>query len=83
MRKYGFGSYLIGGGAYPNNNKHASVSDWVDLAEAMYQASVDDSLDGSTIHTIWGTDAVHGHNNVIGATIFPTILGWEPQKIPT
>ena len=20
---------------------------------------------------LWGTDAVHGHNNVIGATIFP------------
>ncbi|TDQ51338.1 glycoside hydrolase family 3 protein [Permianibacter aggregans] len=71
MRRYGFGSYLNGGGAYPNNNKHTSIDDWVLLAEQMYQASIDDSLDGSRIPTMWGTDAVHGHNNVIGATLFP------------
>lgn len=71
MRKYGFGSYLNGGGAFPNNDKHATPSDWVKLAEAMYQASIDDSLDGNSIPTMWGTDAVHGHNNVIGATLFP------------
>jgi len=75
MRRYGFGSYLNGGGAFPNNNKHATPSDWIDLAEAMYQASIDDSLDGSTIPTMWGTDAVHGHNNVIGATLFPHNIG--------
>ena len=75
MRKYGFGSYLNGGGAFPNNNKHATPNDWVDLAESMYQASIDDSLDGSTIPTMWGTDAVHGHNNVIGATLFPHNIG--------
>lgn len=71
MRKYGFGSYLNGGGAFPNNDKHATPEDWVNLAEAMYQASIDDTLDGSNIPTMWGTDAVHGHNNVIGATLFP------------
>lgn len=71
MRKYGFGSYLNGGGAFPNNNKHSTPADWIKLAEDMYQASIDDSLDGINIPTIWGTDAVHGHNNVIGATLFP------------
>jgi beta-glucosidase len=75
MRKYGFGSYLNGGGAFPNNNKHATPNDWVTLAEDMYQASVDDSLDGISIPTMWGTDAVHGHNNVIGATLFPHNIG--------
>ncbi|MDK2594996.1 glycoside hydrolase family 3 protein [Pseudoalteromonas obscura] len=75
MRKYGFGSYLNGGGAFPNGDKHASVADWVALAESMYQASIDASLDGSTIPTMWGTDAVHGHNNVIGATLFPHNIG--------
>ena len=44
MRKYGFGSYLNGGGAFPNNDKHASAADWIELAEKMYQASIDDSL---------------------------------------
>jgi len=75
MRKYGFGSYLNGGGAFPNNNKHSTPQDWIALAEQMYQASIDDSLDGSSIPTMWGTDAVHGHNNVIGATLFPHNIG--------
>ncbi|GHA13313.1 glucan 1,4-beta-glucosidase [Arenicella chitinivorans] len=82
MRRYGFGSYLNGGGAFPNNNKHATPQDWVALAEAMYQASVDDTLDGSSIPTIWGTDAVHGHNNVIGATLFPHNIGLGATNNP-
>ncbi|MBD3586457.1 glycoside hydrolase family 3 protein [Salinimonas sp. HHU 13199] len=83
MRKYGFGSYLNGGGSFPDGNKQATLEDWISLADKMYEASVDDSLDGSTIPTMWGTDAVHGHNNVIGATLFPHNIGLgamhEPQ----
>tara|TARA_R110002167_G_scaffold84295_8_gene229247 strand:- start:10340 stop:12874 length:2535 start_codon:yes stop_codon:yes gene_type:complete len=75
MRRYGFGSYLNGGGAFPNNDKHATPQDWIAHAQSMYLASIDDSLDGSTIPTMWGTDAVHGHNNVIGATLFPHNIG--------
>lgn len=71
MRRYGFGSYLNGGGSFPQGDKHATPGDWITLAESMYQASVDNSIDGATIPTMWGTDAVHGHNNVIGATLFP------------
>lgn len=82
MRKYGFGSYLNGGGAFPNNNKHATPDDWVALAEKLYQASIDDSLDGTTIPTMWGTDAVHGHNNVIGATLFPHNIGLGAANNP-
>ncbi|RUO79220.1 glycoside hydrolase family 3 protein [Pseudidiomarina taiwanensis] len=82
MRKYGFGSYLNGGGAFPNNDKYATPDDWVALADAMYQASVDDSLDGIAIPTMWGTDAVHGHNNVIGATIFPHNIGLGAANNP-
>ncbi|WP_333608938.1 glycoside hydrolase family 3 N-terminal domain-containing protein [Arsukibacterium sp.] len=82
MRKYGFGSYLNGGGAFPNDDKYATPADWIALAEAMYQASIDDSLDGSRIPTMWGTDAVHGHNNVIGATIFPHNIGLGAANNP-
>lgn len=82
MRRYGFGSYLNGGGAFPNNNKHSEPSDWIALAEAMYQASMDDSLDGIQIPTMWGTDAVHGHNNVIGATLFPHNIGLGAANNP-
>ncbi len=82
MRRYGFGSYLNGGGAFPNNNKHSTPADWISLAEAMYQASIDDSLDGINIPTMWGTDAVHGHNNVIGATLFPHNIGLGAANNP-
>ncbi|AZG73903.1 glycoside hydrolase family 3 protein [Shewanella livingstonensis] len=82
MRQYGFGSYLNGGGAYPNNDKHATPADWIALAESFYQASVDDSVDGINIPTMWGTDAVHGHNNVIGATLFPHNIGLGAANNP-
>ncbi|MDO6426374.1 glycoside hydrolase family 3 N-terminal domain-containing protein [Thalassotalea sp. 1_MG-2023] len=83
MRRYGFGSYLNGGGSFPNNEKHSTAQDWITLAEQMYQASVDDSLDGTSIPTMWGTDAVHGHNNVIGATLFPHNIGLGAANNPT
>ncbi|MBU2278180.1 MAG: glycoside hydrolase family 3 protein, partial [Gammaproteobacteria bacterium] len=82
MRKYGFGSYLNGGGSFPAGNKHATPADWIKLAEDMYQASIDASEDGSTIPTMWGTDAVHGHNNVIGATLFPHNIGLGAANNP-
>jgi beta-glucosidase len=37
MRKYGFGSYLNGGGAFPNNDKHATPNDWVQLADICFK----------------------------------------------
>ncbi|TLU66949.1 glycoside hydrolase family 3 protein [Thalassotalea litorea] len=82
MRKYGFGSYLNGGGAFPNDDKHATPADWIKLAEDMYQASMEDSEDGIAIPTMWGTDAVHGHNNVIGATLFPHNIGLGAANNP-
>lgn len=82
MRRYGFGSYLNGGGSFPNNEKHSTPQDWISLAEKMYQASIDDSLDGISIPTMWGTDAVHGHNNVIGATLFPHNIGLGAANNP-
>ncbi|MFV8783983.1 glycoside hydrolase family 3 protein [Microbulbifer sp. SA54] len=71
VKNYHVGSILNGGGAFPNDNKHATVADWVALADAYYNASMDTSDGGVAIPMIWGTDAVHGHNNVIGATLFP------------
>lgn len=82
MRRYGFGSYLNGGGAFPNDNKHSTPEDWINHAESMYQASIDDSIDGINIPTMWGTDAVHGHNNVIGATLFPHNIGLGAANNP-
>lgn len=75
MRKYGFGSYLNGGNSAPYGQKQADAKTWLRYADEMYAASVDSSQDGSSIPTIWGTDAMHGHSNVYGATLFPHNIG--------
>jgi beta-glucosidase len=71
VRTFRLGSILNGGGAWPGNNKRSTVADWVALADAFYDASMDTSRGAPAIPIIWGVDAVHGHNNVIGATLFP------------
>ena len=75
VKTYRLGSILNGGGAFPGNEKHSTVSDWVALADRFYDASMEPSGGAPAIPIIWGTDAVHGHNNVIGATLFPHNVG--------
>ena len=75
LRKYGLGSVLNGGGSFPGGEKDASIDDWLALADAFYLASIDTSEGSAGIPVIWGTDAVHGHNNVVGATLFPHNIG--------
>lgn len=71
IKKYHIGSILNGGGAFPNNNKLSKAEDWVALADSFYKASMQPDTNGVAIPIMWGTDAVHGHNNVIGATLYP------------
>lgn len=71
VKKYHLGSVLNGGGTTPHNNKYAKLSDWVELADSYYHASIDKSDGRTGIPIMWGTDAVHGLGNVIGATLFP------------
>ncbi|WP_333628108.1 glycoside hydrolase family 3 N-terminal domain-containing protein [Stenotrophomonas cyclobalanopsidis] len=74
VRRYYIGSVLNGGGSWPGMDKHASVQDWLKLADAYHAASL--ATDAKTpVPVIWGTDAVHGHNNVLGATLFPHNIG--------
>ncbi len=77
----GIGSILNGGGVYPNGNKHSPVEDWVRVAREFYQKSI--GPDGSGIPILWGTDAVHGHSNVYGATLFPHNIGLGATRDPT
>ena len=71
-REYGLGSVLNGGGSWPNADKHAGTEVWLRLADAHHAASL---TSASGVPILWGTDAVHGHNNVFGATIFPHNIG--------
>ena len=74
VRRYYIGSVLNGGGSWPAMNKRSTIQDWVTLAVAYYDASM--STDARIpVPVIWGTDAVHGHSNVYGATIFPHNIG--------
>ncbi|MEG2804870.1 glycoside hydrolase family 3 N-terminal domain-containing protein [Stenotrophomonas sp.] len=74
VRQYYIGSVLNGGGSWPGMDKHATVAEWLALADAYRAASL--ATDAKTpIPVIWGTDAVHGHNNVYGATLFPHNIG--------
>lgn len=82
VKRYRLGGILNGGGAYPNNNKHATAKEWVDLADKFYQASIDRKDNQPKIPVLWGTDAVHGHNNVFGATIFPHNIGLGATRNP-
>jgi beta-glucosidase len=74
IRDFHIGSVLNGGGSHPNQDKGAAVADWLALADALWAASMDPAKT-NPIPLIWGTDAVHGHGNVKGATLFPHNIG--------
>jgi len=71
--KYGLGSILNGGGSVPGKDKRAAPARWRELAGEFETAMR--SRSGVAVPLLWGTDAVHGHNNVFGATIFPHNIG--------
>lgn len=83
VRQYAIGSVLNGGGSYPGKDKFAALNDWLNLADAFYEASINSHGDGGGIPLIWGTDAVHGHNNVYGATLFPHNIGLGATHNPS
>lgn len=76
MERYRFGSYLNGGNGGPYGDEFAPASEWLRYADEMYDASVKPLPNGEpVIPTMWGTDAVHGHSNIVGATLFPHNIG--------
>lgn len=68
VREYAIGTVLNGGGGWPGQDRAATPAQWRALSE-QFQAAALQATPG--IPLIWGTDAVHGHNNVRGATLFP------------
>ena len=66
---YRLGSILSGGGSAPSPN---TATGWADMYDGLQQGALATPLG---IPMIYGVDAVHGHNNVYGATIFPHNIG--------
>ena len=72
LDRYPIGGILNGGNTSPNGNQRASTNEWKQLAQDFYDESI---TSGAGVPILWGTDAVHGHSNVFGATIFPHNIG--------
>jgi beta-glucosidase len=82
VKKYKFGSVLNGGNSSPGGNETGPASDWLKLADAFWQASMTADWAGEKIPVIWGSDAVHGHSNIVGATLFPHNIGLGATRNP-
>ena len=66
---YYLGSLLSGGGSTPSKNFPKA---WAEMYDGFQKIALSTRLG---IPIIYGIDAVHGHNNVVGATIFPHQIG--------
>ena len=82
VRKYHLGSVLNGGNSAPGGDNRTTPDEWVALADEFWLASTDKTGGRTGIPALWGTDAVHGHNNIVGATIFPHNIGLGAANNP-
>ncbi|WP_298284708.1 glycoside hydrolase family 3 protein, partial [Novosphingobium sp.] len=82
VERYNLGSVLNGGNSGPEGNDLAPAPAWLTLADAFYAASTRGRPGCPGIPAIWGTDAVHGHSNIIGATLFPHNVGLGAMRDP-
>lgn len=72
LARYPLGSILAGGNSGPYGDERASAAKWAKLVGEFREASL---RTGAGIPILFGIDAVHGHSNVPGATIFPHNIG--------
>lgn len=70
------GSVLNAGGSAPFRG--ALSSDWADMIDRFQSWAIQSRLG---IPIIYGSDAVHGNNNVYGATIFPHNVGLGATRL--
>ncbi len=80
LAHYPLGSVLAGGNSAPNLNNTGPAQDWVDLARAFRAATA--ARPGARVPILFGIDAVHGHNNAVGATLFPHNIGLGAARDP-
>ncbi|MEU3224988.1 glycoside hydrolase family 3 N-terminal domain-containing protein [Streptomyces sp. NPDC006976] len=73
---YDLGSLLSGGGSVPTPNTPEAWAKMVDGYQLRAQAT------RFQIPLIYGVDAVHGHNNLVGATIMPHNIGLGATRDP-
>lgn len=69
IARLSIGSILSGGGGYPASN---TPEGWAEMVDGFQEEALKSRLG---IPLLYGVDAVHGHNNLKGATIFPHNIG--------
>ena len=73
------GSVLSGGGSVPTPNTPEA---WADMVDRFQAAALQTRLQ---IPILYGVDSVHGHGNLLGATVFPHNIGlgstWDPELV--
>ncbi len=79
LAKYPLGSILAGGNSGPYGNERADAPTWQRLVGEFRAAS---RQAGAGIPVLFGVDAVHGHSNLPGATIFPHNIGLGAANDP-
>ena len=82
VAQYHLGSILNGGSSSPGGDEFGPASAWVAAADAYYDASMRPNGTLPRIPVMWGSDAVHGHNNIVGATLFPHNIGLGAARNP-
>ena len=82
MYKYHLGSVFNGGNSAPGGKQWAPAPEWLADADRFYDASMRPHGNLPLIPMTWGSDAVHGHNNVTGATLFPHNIGLGAMRNP-
>jgi beta-glucosidase len=82
LETYPLGSILAGGNSGPNGNERSSAADWAKLVGEFRAVSMKPQANGVAIPIVFGVDAVHGHNNVPGATLFPHNIGLGAARDP-
>jgi beta-glucosidase len=73
---YGLGSVLSGGGGGPNG-AGGTATQWADMVDDYQNYALQSRLG---IPLLYGVDAVHGHNNVQGAVLFPHNIGMGASR---
>ena len=81
MKKYHLGSILAGGGSAPGHERRPRRNGWR-WPTRTTRRPMDTSDGGVGIPMMWGIDAVHGHSNIVGATLFPHNVGLGATNNP-
>ena len=82
IKTYKLGSILSGGNSGPDGKAYGTAAEWLKTLDAYYEAAMEGPKGEIMIPPLFGIDAVHGHNNVIGATIIPHNIGLGAMHDP-